>query len=134
MNDLELVEQRLYHQQISQQAFTQPSDGVAWMGAMQAQDYAGAKHAIGLRLTNTTDADIEQALAEKTIVRTWPLRGTLHFVAAADIRWMLALMGSRLIAGNARRYNELELDEATLLRSNDVLLNALADGKQITRK
>ncbi|MBC7869903.1 MAG: AlkZ family DNA glycosylase, partial [Chitinophagaceae bacterium] len=53
---------------------------------------------------------------------------------AADIRWMLALMGSRLIAGNARRYNELDLDEGTLIRSNDLLLNALAEGKQLTRK
>ncbi len=134
MIKLDIVQQRLHHQQISQHTFTTPSDVVAWMGAMQAQDYTGAKHAIGLRLLNATDADIEQALVSKTIIRTWPLRGTLHFVAAADLRWMLALMGSRLIAGNARRYKELELDEATLLRSNDVLLNALMDGKQLTRK
>ncbi|MCI0696082.1 winged helix DNA-binding domain-containing protein [candidate division KSB1 bacterium] len=27
------------------------------------------------------ERDIERALANRTIVRTWPMRGTLHFVA-----------------------------------------------------
>ena len=60
---------------------------------MQAQEYANAKWAIGLRCAGATDATVEQAIADGSVVRTWLLRGTLHFAAAQDVRWMLALLG-----------------------------------------
>jgi hypothetical protein len=130
---MDIVTQRLYNQHIAQQPLQKPADVVAWLGAMQAQDYTGAKWSIGLRLPHATDDHIEQAIADKTIIRTWPMRGTLHFVAAADARWILALTGQRTIASSARRYRELELDEPTLARSNDLLLKALQGGTQRTR-
>ncbi len=124
---------RLRSQQIGNTRLRTPREVVAWLGAVQAQDYPGAKWSVGLRLPGSTDAGVEQAIAEKTILRTWALRGTLHFVAAADIRWMLALVAPRVIASNARRYRELELGERTLARSNAVLTKALRGGKQLTR-
>jgi len=96
------------------------------MGAIQAQDYAGAKWSVGLRLPQSLDRDVEQAIAEAKILRTWAMRGTLHFVAPEDIRWLLELLAPRIIAGNARRYHELELDERTFGRSNAVIVQALA--------
>jgi hypothetical protein len=62
------------------------------------------------------------------------VRGTLHFVAATDVRWLLALLAPRLIARNARRYAELELDERTLARSNAVLAGALRGGNRYDRR
>ncbi len=124
---------RLYSQQIEHSRLKTPSKIVAWLGAVQAQDYAGAKWSMGLRLPGSTDAGIEQAIADKIIVRTWVLRGTLHFVAAADIRWMLALIAPRVITGNTRRYKELDLDARTLARSNAVLAKAFPGGQQLTR-
>jgi hypothetical protein len=124
---------RLYSQQIACSKLKTPAEAVAWLVAVQAQDYPGAKWSLGLRLPGSTQADIEQALAEKSILRTWMVRGTLHFVTAADIRWMLALLAPRLIAGSMRRYKELELDEATLTRSNMILATALENGQQRTR-
>ena len=44
------------------------------------------------------------------------MRGTLHFVAAQDVRWLLALLTPRVIAHSAGRYRQLELDEATFAR------------------
>ena len=88
---------------------------------------------LGLRLPNSTDLEVEQAIADKTIVRTWALRGTLHFVAAADLRWLLALIAPRIIAHNASMYRKLELDERTLARSNAALAKALRGGKQLNR-
>jgi hypothetical protein len=126
--------ERLYSQQIEHSRLNLPGAVVAWLGAIQAQDYAGAKWSVGLRLPGCTDAAIEQALETRAIVRTWAMRGTLHFVSAADIRWMLALMAPRIIANNAGRYKQLGLDEPTLARSNDVLVEALKDGKRLTRK
>jgi hypothetical protein len=110
-----------------------PEAVVAWLGAMQAQDYAGAKWSIGLRLPGSSDEDVEQAIASQAVIRTWALRGTLHFVAAEDVHWLLALLGPRVIAKNERRYRQLELDEATLARSNEILARALEDGRQLDR-
>jgi len=100
---------------------------------VQAQDYGGALWAIGLRMAGATERSIEQAIAERAIVRTWPMRGTLHFVAAQDVRWLLALLTPRVIAHSAGRYRQLNLDEATFARSKEVFAKALQGGKQLTR-
>ncbi|HWW74193.1 MAG TPA: winged helix DNA-binding domain-containing protein, partial [Pyrinomonadaceae bacterium] len=63
----------------------------------------------------------------------WPLRGTLHFVAAEDVRWMLRLSGVRTVARAAGRYRQLGLDEATFTKSMHVLASALEGGRQLIR-
>lgn len=103
------------------------------MGAMQAQDYNGALWAIALRTQNLTLADVEQAILDRSIVRTWPMRGTLHFVAAEDVRWMCQLLTPRIISSSAGRRRELELDEATLIKAKDILIAALSGGKYLSR-
>ena len=106
---------------------------MATLGAVQAQDYANALWAIGLRLPSSTEADIEQAIHERAIVRTWPMRGTLHFVPAADVRWMLDLLTPRIIAGMASRAKALELDDAVFARARKTFVRALHGGRQLTR-
>jgi hypothetical protein len=128
-----IAEQRLFSQQLATTKLKNPGDVVAWMGALQAQDYAGAKWSIGLRMQKTTEAKIEQAIDDKAILRTWAMRGTLHFVAPSDIRWMLELLAPRIIANNARRYRELELDIRTFVRSNAVIAKAFQESKQLDR-
>ena len=125
---------RLMNQQIATPRFTQPREVVAWLGAMQAQDYTGALWSIGLRMTGATEQSIEQAIVDRSIVRTWPMRGTLHFVAAQDIRWLLTLLTPRLIAGSAGRYRQLELDENIFAHSQEVFVEALQGGKGLTRE
>ena len=98
MTHLEIASQRLLHQHIAQPTFKKPRDVVGWLGAVQAQDYAGAKWALGLRMQSATDNDIEQAFTEGAILRTHLMRPTWHFVTAADIRWMLALTAPRVNA------------------------------------
>ncbi len=134
MNLSEIAIYRLQNQQLEQSRFKKPGEVVEWLGAVQAQDYAGGKWSIGLRLPESTDTSIEQAIADKTIIRTWAMRGTLHFVAASDIHWLIDLLAPRVIASNARRYRELELDEQTLAHSNNVLKNAVQDGKELNRR
>ena len=97
------------------------ADVVAWLGAVQAQDYAGAKWALGIRAPGLTDADLERAFASGAILRTHVLRPTWHFVTPADIRWMLALTAPRVHAANAYMYRKLELDSATFRRCDAVL-------------
>jgi winged helix DNA-binding protein len=125
---------RLQRQRIVSGKFESPAEVVSWFGAMQAQDYASALWAIGLRTHDATLESVEQAIAERRIVRTWPMRGTLHVVAAEDVRWMSALMTPRVIAANqARLLREFELDDAVLARSRKVLVKALRDGQKLTR-
>jgi len=106
---------------------------VHWLVAIQAQDYAGAKWAIGMRLPGSTDADIERAFNRGEILRTHVLRPTWHFVAPADIRWLLALTAPRVHAANGRVYKKLGLDAGVLRRGDDVLARALEGGQHLTR-
>jgi hypothetical protein len=128
-----IIAHRLLSQQIAGTHFTQPSEIVAWLGAMQAQDYLGTLWAVGLRLPGSTETAVEQALNDRTIVRTWPMRGTLHLVAAADVRWMLDLLAPRRLAQSAGRRKQLGIDEATLAHSREVCQQALQGGKQLAR-
>jgi hypothetical protein len=105
-----------------------------WMGALQAQDYAGAKWALGLRLGGAAiEMDIERALAEGHILRTHLMRWTWQLVLPEDVRWMLDLVRDRLVVRAARRHWQLDLDAATFRRSNDVLERAVRDGDHATR-
>jgi winged helix DNA-binding protein len=134
MTRSDIARLRLHNQRIACATAEKPGDVVAWLGAVQAQDYLGALWAVGLRMRNAVEADVELALADRTIIRTWPMRGTLHFVAAADIRWMLELLTPR-VAANIRQYllREFDLDESAFARSKDLFARALQGGKQLTR-
>ena len=124
---------RLYSQRITGPAFADPAEVVRWLGAIQAQEYQQALWAIGVRTQGVTLADVEQALAEGRIVRTWPMRGTLHFVPAEDARWMLMLTASRAVARHRGRLAQLELDDETLACAADVFRAALAGGRRLSR-
>lgn len=124
---------RLHNQLITQHRFAQPEQVVAWLGGMQGQDYPGVKWSIALRLPDTTDVDVGRAIDAGKIIRTWPMRGTLHFVAAQDVRWMLMLTSPKNIAGSASRRQNLELDDKTLAHCREVFTKALQGGKQLSR-
>jgi hypothetical protein len=128
-----IAHRRLLNQRLALPMVGEPGGVIQWLGAVQAQDYASAKWALGLRLQGATDADIESAFDSGALLRTHVMRPTWHFVTPADIRWMLALTAPRIIAGNARRYRELELDQDTLMRSDATVERALRDGQQLTR-
>jgi hypothetical protein len=133
MTSLDIAHRRLHNQHIAGTPFEKPEHVVAWLGAVQAQDYAAAKWAVAQRAQGVINAAMDQALAEGTILRTHVMRPTWHFVTPADIRWMLALTAPRVNALNAHYYRRLELDDAIFMRSNTVLAKALQGGKQLTR-
>lgn len=133
MTGPEIARLRLLNQHISLPGFEEADEVVGWLGAVQAQDYAGAKWALGLRLRGATDKDIDKAFNEGSILRTHLLRPTWHFVRPDDIRWLLALTAPRVHAASAYMYRRTELDEATFQHSDTILANALAGGKYLTR-
>ena len=110
VSDLEIVRRRLRTQRLLGEPFATPAAVVAGLLAVQSQEYAMAKWALGMRSVRCTDTSVEAAFAAGEILRTHILRPTWHFVSPADIRWLLQLTAPRirrLIAGHAR---ELELE------------------------
>jgi hypothetical protein len=131
---MNIPSQRLSNQQLARKKFKHPGEVIKWFGAVQAQDYPGSLWAIGQRTRDASERDVEKAISDRRIIRTWPMRGTLHFVPAADVRWMLKLLTPRVVSRSAGRYSQLELDERIFARSEKVFIRALEGGKQLTRK
>lgn len=134
MNSTTIPLQRLQQQGLLTISHHHPAEAVGWLGAVQAQDYAGAKWAIGQRLQGGNDGVVEGAYNRGEILRTHLLRPTWHFVTPADIRWMLQLTAPRVQALNKPYYRQVGLNEELLARSNTVIANALKDGRQLTRE
>lgn len=108
--------------------------GVAqWFGAMQAQDLASAKWSFGARIAGLSEGDVDAAIRAGLILRTWPMRGTIHFVPATDTRWMLELTGVRTLTGAPRRRELLGLTEKDVNRAADVMAGELDGGKALRR-
>jgi len=130
----DIARRRLHNQHLSRPDFAAPADVVRWFGAVQAQDLFGALYAIGLRMPAATEALVEQAVSDKTIVRSWPMRGTIHFMAAEDARWILKLLARRQEARYKAEYRRVGLTDETIARAHDVFTRAMQGGKQLTRK
>jgi hypothetical protein len=130
----ELIKQRLLNQQLIDPVFKKPEQVVHRMGAVQAQDYAGSKWAVGLRTCTASDSSVEKAINEGKIIRTHVLRPTWHLVHPQDIRWMLQLTAPRVHAFCAFGYRKMELTDAIFKRSHTVLTKILQDGKHLTRE
>ncbi len=130
---LDIARARMRNEHLIGPPLDRPEDVVSWLGAVQAQDYAGAKWAIGQRLAGCVDADIEQAYITGRILRTHVMRPTWHFVAPEDIRWTQELTSPRVRALMSYYDRKLELDEATFSRSSGVLGKVLCGGTHLTR-
>jgi len=133
MNLKDVASLRLISQQIAGTKFTTIPKLVGWMGAIQAQDYAMAKWAVGVRLPGITDAQVETALNKALILRTHILRPTWHFVAAKDIYWMTELSAPKLRASLKGRHKQLALTEKIFSKSQQLLEKALTDQSFLSR-
>src|ERR1700730_6368858 len=133
MTRSDIIHHRLINQQIAASKFTKPEEIVSCLIAMQAQDFAMAKWAIGLRLPGSIEADIEKAFNEGKILRTHLMRPTWHFVTPADIRWLLGLTAPRVNAVSAYYFRKSQLDLPVIKRCNHIIATALKGGKQLTR-
>lgn len=125
---------RLASQEIGGTEFATVKNVLDWMGAIQAQDYAMAKWAIGIRLPNSLDEGIRTAIDQGDILRTHILRPTWHFVSSDDIYWLLELTAQQIKVSFKSRNNQLGLTNAVLRKSNSVIEKALIDGNHLSRE
>ncbi|MCD2190031.1 winged helix DNA-binding domain-containing protein [Actinomycetospora soli] len=110
-----------------------PAEAVAWLGCAQGQDLPGALASIALRTTTGDVEEVRRAFDDGALVRSWPMRGTLHVVAAEDLAWMLPLGTPRPLAAAAKRRAGLGLAEETLERAGEVAAEVLRGGGRRTR-
>src|SRR5262249_5598736 len=125
--------ERLHLELISRRPLAAPAEVVRWFGAVQAQDYLASLWALGLRTARADERSVEAALADGSVLRMHGFRGTWQHVAREDARWMLELVGARLLAGAARRLRAVGLDVKTLERAIEPLAGALSGDRQLTR-
>lgn len=129
-----IARRRLANQLLARPVPKRPEEVVRWFGAVQAQEYAGALWALGLRVPGSTEGETEKAISTGKVILTWPMRGTIHLVPAADARWMLDLLTPRVVSRAAGRHRQLGLDETTFARGEEMIREALRGGRAMPRK
>ena len=101
--------------------------------AIQAQDLPAASWALGVRSPGTTAADVTAALDAGSIVRSYPLRGTLHLLPAEDVRWMLDLTAPRILSSIQTRQRQLSLTPGMVEAAGEAAVGLLSGGRQLSR-
>lgn len=123
------------HQLLSP-GFERPADLVAWMGAVQAQDYAMAKWALGVRLQQAGMDSVNEALRTGEIIRTHIMRPTWHFVAGEDFRWIHSLTAARVktAINSWVKSGGIDIPEETYTKCNDLIGKMLSGNRSLTRE
>lgn len=124
---------RLVAQGLAGPRAADPAEAVRRLAAVQGQDFPGAVTSVALRTTGRAREAVTAALDRGEIVRSWPMRGTLHLTAAEDLSWLLDLLGERAVAGVAKRRASLELTDADVARACDAVVAALSGGRRLSR-
>src|SRR5664279_4792034 len=119
---------RLFSQKIAATEFKTAKEIVSCMGAVQAQDYAMAKWAVGLRLSDSTDEMVESSFNKGEIIRIHALRPTWHFVSPDDIYWIINLTAHKILSSLKSRHKQLELSESVIIKSTTLIEKELGKG------
>jgi hypothetical protein len=130
--DLALL--RLVAQRVAGPPPATATEAVRLLTCVQGQDLPGALTSVALRTAARTRPGVEAALDAGEVVRSWPMRSTLHLVPAEDLHWLLELCGPRVLAGAAKRRAVLGLTETDTERAREVVTAALRGGRRCGRK
>ena len=104
------------------------------IGGAQAQVGSAARLALAARVAGLTAAAYEKALGEeRTLVKTWTVRGTLHVVPSRDLPLYVAAFGPLRVANFERWLGRAGVDPKFSAVLTDEIVEALADGP-LTRR
>jgi hypothetical protein len=110
------------------------ADVVRAVVGLQAQDAPAAALSARARRPGLTAAQVEAArVDERSVVRTWVMRGTLHLIAAEDYGWLLGLLGPVFARASRGRRAQLGLDDDTAARGVRLLRAVLGEHGPLTR-
>lgn len=134
MNITDIVSLRLTNQHLSLHNFTTPTEVVKHLGAVQAQDFPAAKWGLGIRMENGTNAMIEEAYNNGSIIRTHIMRPTWHFVMPEDLVWIQRLTSSQVKKLMGHYNRKLELTDELFAKTEKIIVKALANKNYLTRQ
>ena len=124
---------RLVSQGLLGPGFDGVPEAVRAMAAMQAQDLQAALWAVGVRVPGAGLSDVRRALDEGSVVRSWPMRGTLHLLAPEDLRWILNITTARMVQGTASRHRQLEITLHDVEVCRETALGVVDGGRAASR-
>ncbi|AXJ08336.1 winged helix DNA-binding domain-containing protein [Arthrobacter sp. PM3] len=125
---------RLAAQGLLGPGFSSVPDAVRGMTAMQAQDLPSVLWALGQRVPGSGAQDIRGALDRGEIVRSWPMRGTLHVLAPEDLGWVLGITSGRMVQSAAGRHRQLGIMAADVELCAEIALGLVAGGGAASRE
>jgi hypothetical protein len=130
---LGVARRRLAASRLDSSTLTRADEVVRWLGAVQAQDHAGASWGVAQRAPGVTERDVVAIFDAGRIVRTHALRPTWHLLTAEDVRWVQRLTAARVHVANGSVYRRLNLGRATLDRGAEAIADALRGGRHLVR-
>ncbi len=109
---------------------------VRHVAGIQAQDANAARLGVRARAARLSAGDVDRARTdERSIVRTWAMRGTLHLLATEDLAWERTLFAERELAWSRRRLSEaLGVDRRAQKRSVRLIERMLEKEGVVTRR
>lgn len=131
---LQVARARLAAQRLAGHPLATPAEVVRHLVCTQSQDWRACRLAIAARTTSRSISDVEAAFDAGDIVRSWPMRGTLHTVSASDLRWMLAVTGERIRAKYRSRLVALGIDASTVDKAQHVSEAVLSERHGLSRR
>jgi hypothetical protein len=132
--DFDILASRLSNTGLSDAPFQSPVEAVAFLGAVQAQDYTAAEWGLGLRIGGSTNKDIDSAYDSGQILRVHVMRPTWHFILPENLDWMIKLTAPRVKASLAANNRKLGLDHTLFAKTNKAIIKALEKYRYLTRQ
>jgi hypothetical protein len=84
-------------------------------------------------VTAATESTVDAAIDEGELLRSWPMRGTLHFVSPALLRPIQRLTSARLLQRAAKTHRDEGIDDELHAAARRVVVATLEGGRAATR-
>ncbi|MGI6208792.1 MAG: winged helix DNA-binding domain-containing protein [Anaerolineae bacterium] len=108
-------------------------EAVGQVCGLQAQLPSAMQLAARVRVSGLLQSEMEDAIRSRVLIRTWAMRSTLHLLPAADVAWMVWLLGPKMAARGRRRRLELGLTDELCDAALPVIQDILRQESPLTR-
>jgi Winged helix DNA-binding domain len=131
---MDFLAERMTRQGLAARSMATTAGVAAAAVGLQAQDPGAARLGVRARSGAVDEASVLDAVRlERSAVRTWLMRSTVHLVAAADLRWMTMLFGPMIERSHRTRWRQLGITEP-LVEAAVPHVRELLDGRGLTRR
>jgi hypothetical protein len=129
----EIAKLRLISQQLVASSCYSAGSLIDYMTAMQAQDFAASKWAVGMRIPDCTLPMVDEAIVRGDLLRMHLLRPTWHWASGKDIRQWIRLCAKSII--NSARTREISngLTDDIIAQCKQIIHHALSENPVLSK-